>query len=163
MQFILYNLFTFCTFRTIKLPLVERAVSKHGGRGGGRGGSRNGNGRGRARSVGNKRDLPKKDEEEPLSKDPEIIVDEEDKKGEEENVKKEEPKVRRGQTARRGKAFNKNIHKIEDLKKCSVNIKREDLEFPRKEEKKKGTDNESGREVSDRIIGEDGKNSPVTG
>ena len=43
------------------------------------------------------------------------------------------------------------------MKKCSVNIKREDLEFPRKEEKKKVTDNESGHEVSDRIIGEDGK------
>ena len=136
---------------------MERAVSKCGGRGGGRGWSRNGNGRGQARSVGNKRDLPKKDEEEPLSKDPEIIVDEEDKKGEEENVKKEEPKVRREQTARHGKAFNKNIRKMEDLKKCSVNIKREDLEFLRKEEKKKGTDNESGCEVSDRIIGEDGK------
>ena len=46
---------------------------------------------------------------------------------------------------------------MDDLKKCSVNIKREDLEFPRKEDKKKGTDNESSHEVSDRIIVEDGK------
>ena len=46
---------------------------------------------------------------------------------------------------------------MEDVKKCSVNIKREDLEFPRKEDKKKGTDNASGHEVSDSIIVEDGK------
>ena len=60
--------------------------------------------------------MPKKDEEEPISKDPETIAEEEDKKGEEENLKKEEPKVKRGQTARRGKAFNKIKHKMKDVK-----------------------------------------------
>ena len=130
-----------CIFRTIKLPAVQCAANKCGGRGGGHGG-RNGRGS-NARGCGNghaKGGTPKQEEEtienedeEPLGDVPETIEDDILKEKEKEKEANNEPK--RGQTAKRGKPFKTvkpSTRKLEKMKNCSVSLERKKNEISTK-------------------------------
>ena len=137
--FMLSFLCILCIFRTIKLPAVQRATNKCGGRGGGHGG-RNGRGS-NARGCGNghaKGGTPKQEEEtiedeEPLGEVPETIEDDIPK----EKEKEANDKPKRGQTAKRGKPFKMvqpSTRKLEEMKNCSVSLERKKNEISTKKE-----------------------------
>ena len=126
-----------CIFRSIKLPAVQCAANKHGGRRGGCGG-RNGRGS-NARGHGNGRakgGTPKQEEEtiededkEPLGDIPETIEDDILKRKKKDKEANDKPK--RGQTAKRGKPFKMvkpSTHKLEEMKNCSVSLERKNKE-----------------------------------
>ena len=130
-----------CIFRTIKLPAVQSAANKCGGRGGGYGG-RNGRGS-NARGCGNghaKGVTPKQEEEtiehedkEPLGEVPETIEDDIQK----EKEKEANDKPKRGQTAKGGKPFKSvtpSTRKLEEMKNCSVSLERKKNKISTKKE-----------------------------
>ena len=122
-----HKLFSFCIYicRPVKLPAVQKAVSSVWGRGISRGSSSRGHGH-TTRSTAQIED--KEPMIQPLASDPETISDEDEDikeiKTEEKPKKKGEPKARRGKPFQvaRGK-----IHKP-DLKKCTINLDRKDVE-----------------------------------
>ena len=132
-----------CIFKTIKLPAVQCAANKCGGRGGGcggrngRGSNARGRGNGHAKGVTSKQEEEtiKDEDEEPLGGVPETIEDDIPKEKEKEKEANDKPK--RGQTAKRGKPFKMvtpSTRKLEEMKNCSVSLERKRNEISTKKE-----------------------------
>ena len=119
---------SFYIFRTVKLPAVQKAVV---GMSRGRGTRGRGTaGRGRRSSSRTYQSVEKVDvKNEPLSSDPVTITEEED---EDETIIKiiQNPDIKKGrvQKARRGKPFTASAGAEREIRKCSVEIVREDIQ-----------------------------------
>ena len=143
---------SFYIFRTVKLPAVQKAVvgMSHGRGTRGRGTA----GHGRRSSSRTYKSVEKIDvKDEPLSSDPVTITEEED---EDETIIKiiKKPDIKKGRVpkARRGKPFTASAGGDREIRKCSVEIVREDIQ--------KGVKKCNNKKEKPKVVEEENKDKP---
>ena len=143
---------SFYIFRTVKLPAVQKAVVRmsHGCGTRGRGTAGHGH-RSSSRTYQSVEKVDVKDE--PLSSDPVTITEEEDK---DETIIKiiQNPDIKKGRVpkARRGKPFTASAGAEREIRKCSVEIVREDIQ--------KGVKKCNNKKEEPKVVEEEKKDKP---
>ena len=143
---------SFYIFRTVKLPAVQKAVvgMSHGCGTRGRGTAGHGH-RSSSRTYQSVEKVDVKDE--PLSSDPVTITEEED---EDETIIKiiQNPDIKKGRVpkARRGKPFTASAGAEREIRKCSVEIVREDIQ--------KGVQKCNNKKEEPKVVEEEKKDKP---
>ena len=143
---------SFYIFGTVKLPAVQKAVVGMSRGCGTRG--RGTAGRGRRSSSHTYQSVEKVDvKDEPLSSDPVTITEEEDK---DETIIKiiQKPDIKKGRVpkARRGKPFTASAGAEREIRKCSVEIVREDIQ--------KGVKKRNNKKEEPKVVEEEKKDKP---